>query len=237
MEAQARKPYPTDVTDDEWAFVAPYLALLPETARQRRYEVREVFNALRWIVRAGAPWRLLPHELPPWPVVYQRTQRWLAVGCFEAIVHDLRAVLRLTIGRARSPRRWCWMAARCSPRSRAATAPATTGTSRPCSPRRDRRVGGAGVCGPGLHRGGAGRGGRDTRHPAGGPQTCRGEAGVCPPAPPVGRGTQLCLGRVLPPARPRLRAAAPDPGRLALRRLRLPHAHPLFLCPRTSPRP
>jgi transposase len=46
---------------------------------------------------------LLPHELPPWPVVYQRTQRWLAVGCFEAIVHDLRAVLRLTIGRAPQP--------------------------------------------------------------------------------------------------------------------------------------
>ena len=103
MEAQARKPYPTDVTDDEWAFVAPYLALLPETAGQRRYELREVFNALRWIVRAGAPWRLLPHELPPWPVVYQQTQRWIAAGCFEAIVHDLRALVRLVQGRAPDP--------------------------------------------------------------------------------------------------------------------------------------
>ena len=103
MEAQARKSYPTDVTDEEWAFVAPYLALLPETASQRRYEVREVFNALRWIVRAGAPWRLLPHELPPWPVVYQQTQRWIAAGCFEAIVHDLRALVRLVQGRQPEP--------------------------------------------------------------------------------------------------------------------------------------
>jgi transposase len=103
MEARSRKPYPTDVTDEEWAFVAPYLALLPEDAGQRRYALREVFNAVRWMVRAGAPWRLLPHELPPWPVVYQQTQRWIAAGCFEAIVHDLRAILRLVEGRAPEP--------------------------------------------------------------------------------------------------------------------------------------
>ena len=103
MEARTRKPYPTDVTDEEWAFVAPYLSLLPEDASQRRYEMREVFNALRWIVRAGAPWRLLPHELPPWPVVYQQTQRWIAAGCFEAVVHDLRAIVRLIHGRAPQP--------------------------------------------------------------------------------------------------------------------------------------
>ncbi len=67
----ARKPYPTDVSDDEWALVAPYLLLLPEDALQRRYPLREVFNALRWIVRAGAPWRLLPTNFPPWSTVYQ----------------------------------------------------------------------------------------------------------------------------------------------------------------------
>src|SRR5438874_7137230 len=103
MEARSREPYPTDVTDEEWAFVAPYLALLPEDAGQRRYELQEVFNALRWIVRAGTPWRLLPHELPPWPAVYQQTQRWMAAGCFEALVHDLRAILRLVDGRAPQP--------------------------------------------------------------------------------------------------------------------------------------
>src|SRR5207244_12852361 len=103
MEVRNREPYPTDVTDEEWAFVAPYLALLSEAAGQRRSALHEVFNALRWIVRAGAPWRLLPHELPPWPVVYPQTQRWIAAGCFEALVHDLRAILRLVDGRAPQP--------------------------------------------------------------------------------------------------------------------------------------
>jgi transposase len=103
MEARSRKPYPTDVSDEEWAFVAPYLVLLPEDAGQRRYEMREVFNALRWMVRAGAPWRLLPTNFPPWPTVYQQTQRWIAAGCFEAIVHDLRMLVRLASGRPPDP--------------------------------------------------------------------------------------------------------------------------------------
>src|SRR4030095_278668 len=70
---------------------------------QRGYDLREVFNALRWIVRAGAPWRLLPHEFPRWEMVYQQTQRWIAAGCFEAMVTDLRAVLRLAQGRDPEP--------------------------------------------------------------------------------------------------------------------------------------
>src|SRR5690242_2174071 len=95
-----RKPYPSDVTDDEWAFVAPYLTLMNETAPQRDYPLREVFNALRWLVRTGSPWRYLPNDLPPWPCVYQQTQRWIAAGCFENIVHDLRTLLRKAAGRA-----------------------------------------------------------------------------------------------------------------------------------------
>jgi transposase len=98
-----RKPYPTDVSDEEWAFVAPYLTLLPEAAGQRRHNLREVFNAVRWIVRAGAPWRLLPTNFPPWEIVYQQTQRWLAAGVFEAMVHDLRALLRVAVGRDSVP--------------------------------------------------------------------------------------------------------------------------------------
>lgn len=61
-----RKPYPTDVRDDEWAFVAPYLTLMIEDAPQRRHALREVFNALRWVVHPGAQWRYLPGNLPPW---------------------------------------------------------------------------------------------------------------------------------------------------------------------------
>src|SRR5260221_659249 len=76
----SRKPYPTDVSDDEWAFVAPYLTLLDEDALQRRYPLHEVFNAVRWIVRAGAPRRLLPTNLPPWPTVYHQAGLRLAAA-------------------------------------------------------------------------------------------------------------------------------------------------------------
>src|SRR5918911_1584759 len=102
-ERTERKPYPSDVSDEEWALVAPYLTLMTEDAPQREHPLREVFNGLRWIVRTGAPWRLMPHDLPPWYVVYQQTQRWLAAGCFAAIVDDLRLLLREAQGRQRQP--------------------------------------------------------------------------------------------------------------------------------------
>ena len=98
-----RKPYPSDVSDEEWAFVAPYLALVREDAPQRNHELREVFNGLRWIVRTGSAWRYMPHDLPPWEAVYQQTRRWLSAGVFEAMVHDLRILLRLSEGRASDP--------------------------------------------------------------------------------------------------------------------------------------
>jgi transposase len=98
-----RQPYDTDVTDEEWAFVAPYLTLMTPDAPQRTHELREVFNALRWLVRAGASWRLLPHDFPPWPAVYQQTQRWIAAGCFAAMIEDLRVLLRLGQGRHAQP--------------------------------------------------------------------------------------------------------------------------------------
>lgn len=99
----ARKPYPSDVSDEEWEFVAPYLALLPLDARQRDHDLREVFNGLRWAVRSGASWRMMPHDLPPWHTVYQQTQRWFKAGCFEAIAHDLRMLLRMATDREPTP--------------------------------------------------------------------------------------------------------------------------------------
>jgi transposase len=98
-----RQPYPSDVSDEEWTFVAPYLALLAPDAGQRKHELRDVFNALRWLVRTGAHWRMLPHDLPPWAAVYQQTRRWMAAGCFESIVHDLRLLLRVAAGRDAQP--------------------------------------------------------------------------------------------------------------------------------------
>ena len=98
-----RKGYPSDVSDEEWEFVAPYLSLIDPDSPQREHDLREVFNALRYLVRSGAPWRYLPQDLPPWSAVYQQTQRWIKAGVFEAMVHDLREVLRLYAGRHAKP--------------------------------------------------------------------------------------------------------------------------------------
>ena len=99
----ARKPYPSDVSDEEWSFVAPYLTLMRDDAPQREHDLREIFNGLRWIVRTGSPWRYMPNDLPPWEAVYQQTQRWIAAGVFLTMVHDLRELLRVALGREPEP--------------------------------------------------------------------------------------------------------------------------------------
>lgn len=95
--------YPSDVSDDEWAFCAGYLALVREDAPQRKHDLRRVFNALRYITRTGAPWCYLPGDFPPWQAVQQQAQRWIAAGVFEAMAHDLRAILRWLDGRHADP--------------------------------------------------------------------------------------------------------------------------------------
>lgn len=98
-----RQVYPSDVNDEEWAFVVSYLCLLREEAAQRVYALREVFNALRYLVRAGCPWRMIPHDLPPWEMVYQQAQRWIKAEVFETMCHDLRALARAQVGRDAQP--------------------------------------------------------------------------------------------------------------------------------------
>src|SRR4028119_1650750 len=131
------RSYPTDVSDEEWEFCVVYLTLMTETAPQREHALRAIFNALRWMVRAGwpggwrpqgsraaprrahalraifnalrwmvragCPWRLLPNDLPPWTAVHQQTLRWIRAGCFEAMAHDLRMILRELAERASQP--------------------------------------------------------------------------------------------------------------------------------------
>lgn len=98
-----RKAYPSDGSDEEWVFIAPYLRLMKEDAPQRKHSLREVFNGARWIVRAGAAWRMMPHDLPPWCTIYQQMQCWITAGVFEGMVHDLRVLLRVAAGRAEQP--------------------------------------------------------------------------------------------------------------------------------------
>jgi len=103
MDTPPRTPYDSDVSDEEWAFPVPYLTLMREDAPQRRHSLRELFNGLRFIARTGLQWRFMPHDLPPWPAVYQQTRRWLAADVFTAIIADLRELIRLGEGRGPQP--------------------------------------------------------------------------------------------------------------------------------------
>jgi transposase len=98
-----RKAYPSDVSDEEWKLIRPYLELLPEASCQRRHALREVFNALRYVVRSGGQWRMLPHDFPPWAAVYQQTRRWLNAEVFDTLSDDLRELLRQVHGRTSDP--------------------------------------------------------------------------------------------------------------------------------------
>jgi transposase len=89
-----RRSYPSDVSDAEWEFLLPYLSLLRQDAPQRQYPLRDLFNAVRYVVRTGCQGRSLPHDLPPWTAVYQQARRWLQAGVFEQVAHDLRALAR-----------------------------------------------------------------------------------------------------------------------------------------------
>lgn len=98
-----RKPYASDVSEEEWHFVAPYLTLMNQAAPQRHHSLRDVFNALRWLARAGSPWRFLPHDFPPWQMVYQQFRRWNNAGCFEALVNDMGSLIRVVAGHKGQP--------------------------------------------------------------------------------------------------------------------------------------
>src|SRR5262249_51229363 len=98
-----RKPYPSDVTDAEGGVLLPYLSMIREARPQREYVLRDVFDALRYVVRTGCQWDFLPHDFPPWTAVYQQARRWVAAGVFEEITHDLRMILRMVEEREAQP--------------------------------------------------------------------------------------------------------------------------------------
>lgn len=103
MNTPPRTSYPSDVSDEEWAFLAPYLTLMREDAPQRKHALRELFNGMRYVARTGLQWRYLPNDLPPWPAVYQQTRRWIEADVFGTIIADLRELIRLGEGRDAQP--------------------------------------------------------------------------------------------------------------------------------------
>ena len=177
----ARKPYPTDVSDDEWAFVAPYLTLMTEQALQRKHDLREVFNGVRWLVRTGAPWRMLPHTSRPG----KRSTSKPNAGCgrrFEAMVHDLR-LLAAGAGRNAQPSAVILDGRTLQSTPESGPVPAMTGTNAARAPKchwRSIPWASVGGCGDAGQRAGAGAGGGPGRAGAGGDGRERG-TGVCRP--------------------------------------------------------
>jgi len=101
---QRQKSYPSDVSDEEWAFCVSYLTLMTEVAPQRIYPLREIYNALRYMVRMGGVWRMMPHDFAALERgLPAKRKRWIKAGCFEAMGHDLRAILRLALERKADP--------------------------------------------------------------------------------------------------------------------------------------
>jgi putative transposase len=102
---QPRRRYPSDLTDAQWALLeaAMPLATHGRTGRPRKYPLREVWNAIFYLARNGCTWRALPHDLPPWEVVWDHFRRWRANGTFEHLNGLLREEVRAWAGKERTP--------------------------------------------------------------------------------------------------------------------------------------
>jgi putative transposase len=98
-----RQYYPTDMTDAEWSYLEPHVPLPKPGGRPRIHPVREILNAIFYILRSGCAWRLLPHDLPPWKTVYHYFRLWRLRGLWEKIHTALREAVRARAGREPQP--------------------------------------------------------------------------------------------------------------------------------------
>ncbi len=98
-----RKAYPTDLTDIQWQLIKPLIPPEKTGGKHRTVDMREIVNAIFYILRAGCSWRMLPHDLPPWPTVYSYFHRWRRKGIWEKINDTLRRELRVAAGREEEP--------------------------------------------------------------------------------------------------------------------------------------
>jgi putative transposase len=101
--ANTRKPYPSDLTDEEWALIEPYIPQAKPGGRPEDHPTREILNAIFYILRAGCAWRMLPHDFPPWQSAYHYFRAWQHDGSWP-VIHDLlRGDGRVAEGRHRQP--------------------------------------------------------------------------------------------------------------------------------------
>jgi transposase len=98
-----RHRYPSDLTDAEWAVLAPLIPAPKPGGRPAKHDRREVVNAIRYVLRGGIAWRALPHDLPPWQTVYHSFRQWRLDGTWERANARLRQQVRQQAGRSATP--------------------------------------------------------------------------------------------------------------------------------------
>lgn len=100
---QMRRIYPTDLTDAEWRVLEPLVPAVQSGGRPADYQRREIVNAIFYVLRTGCQWRMLPHDLPPWQIVYAYFRNWCKDGTWKRIHTTLRRQLRRAVGRHPEP--------------------------------------------------------------------------------------------------------------------------------------
>ena len=100
---EPRTPYPTDLTDKEWAFIAPSVPTAKPGGRPEKSPTRDILDGLFSLLRGGGAWRLLPHDFPPWQLVYQYFWRWQQDGTWQVMHDRLRGDVRVAAGKHRQP--------------------------------------------------------------------------------------------------------------------------------------
>jgi putative transposase len=98
-----RKPYPTDLSNAEWACLEPHLPTPKVTGRPRIHSSREILDAIFYVLSSGCPWRLLPHDFPPWRTVFHYFRIWRIDGTWERINRAIRERLRVRLKRNPQP--------------------------------------------------------------------------------------------------------------------------------------
>ena len=99
----ADKPYPTDLTDQQWELIRPLLEHTHGQRGQQHYSLRRIVDGCFYILRGGIPWRMMPHDLPPWEDVYYHLRTWRRKGTWERINQVLRERHRVARGRKPQP--------------------------------------------------------------------------------------------------------------------------------------
>jgi putative transposase len=107
METPARKPYPTDLTDAQWAILEPFVPPAKHGGRPRTVNIREVINTILYLNRTGCQWELLPHDLLPKSTVYEYFAQWRDDGTWAKFLDALRVQVRTEEAREPTPSAMC----------------------------------------------------------------------------------------------------------------------------------